>query len=828
MKYETVAGFFVIMLFVVSVFPLVIPSEAADSHATLSTVDWWPMFRHDVLHNGYSTTGAPITNSTLWSCTGTAGFAMFSSPAVAGGAVYVGSLDNRTYAFNASTGLRLWNYTTGGPVLSSPAVANGMVYVGSIDNKTYALNATNGALIWSYTTHGAVLFSSPTLAYGLVYIGSNDNNVYALDASTGARVWNYTTGGGVWSSPAVANDIVYVGSADGSIYALNAHTGALVWTYMFELGWLSGYTVASSPAVAYDTVFVGVSNTGGESPNQVYAFDASTGVLRWNYTTGGALFSSPAVAYGKVFVGSGDAHALYDDVYALDASTGVPAWIITVDGPVNSSPAVANSMVFIGSEDNKTYALDASTGAVIWTYETGNFVDSSPAVFNGVVYVGSNDGKLYAIGTQGVSTLWDPVRDSYSPVNLASSWSGGVCYGLSSTEVLYFMHYVLGNASCPHLPLQSPKATSTSQLVLPQPVGQRYTTLNNAMLAVMFHQCYEIGDVYAYTFLWPSMDWEYAKLLGALESHTPALLTLHGVGFTGRDVIHTVVAYGTEPLPNGTVIIKISDPNMPQLTEVAKYNPSTQAFSYGPGSNNYDMFQVTTAAMTQASWATPWYYFGTYWSRNVWLNFTVTGYNVVIANKMVNVTSYNRRDYFTAGGDSTSFVCGIPNTAGIEEGSVQVYAIPTGVSFNVSDPSPGESTLLIARVDNESGQPVGHGCLLNATATQGTLDYTVTPSDSGILISAGNAGLNANVAFFSATPENHSVFQCSTVALDTAETANFTVSNWETLNSTSPPAVTVTVSQAVPEFPTAMFLPMFMTATLLTALVWSRKRRRIC
>ena len=51
---------------------------------------------------------------------------MFSSPAVANGMVYVGSEDNNVYALNATTGAKLWSYTTGGEVLSSPAVANGV------------------------------------------------------------------------------------------------------------------------------------------------------------------------------------------------------------------------------------------------------------------------------------------------------------------------------------------------------------------------------------------------------------------------------------------------------------------------------------------------------------------------------------------------------------------------------------------------------------------------------------------------------------------------------------------------------------------------------
>ena len=61
------------------------------------------------------------------------------------------------YALNASTGALLWSYNTEGQARSSPAVANGVVYVGSLDNNVYALNASTGALLWKYTT-GTVLF----------------------------------------------------------------------------------------------------------------------------------------------------------------------------------------------------------------------------------------------------------------------------------------------------------------------------------------------------------------------------------------------------------------------------------------------------------------------------------------------------------------------------------------------------------------------------------------------------------------------------------------------------------------------------------------------
>ncbi len=64
------------------------------------TVDWWPMFRHDLSHTGYSTSTAPNTNQTLWKYTTTG--SVRSSPAVADGKVYVGSVDNKVYAFGRS------------------------------------------------------------------------------------------------------------------------------------------------------------------------------------------------------------------------------------------------------------------------------------------------------------------------------------------------------------------------------------------------------------------------------------------------------------------------------------------------------------------------------------------------------------------------------------------------------------------------------------------------------------------------------------------------------------------------------------------------------
>jgi outer membrane protein assembly factor BamB len=78
------------------------------------------------------------TGALLWSS------ALGSVPAVAGGVVYIVG-GNDLYALNAHTGALLWSYATGGGVTSRPAIANGVVYIGSYDNKVYAFGLTGGA-----------------------------------------------------------------------------------------------------------------------------------------------------------------------------------------------------------------------------------------------------------------------------------------------------------------------------------------------------------------------------------------------------------------------------------------------------------------------------------------------------------------------------------------------------------------------------------------------------------------------------------------------------------------------------------------------------------
>jgi len=375
--------------------------------------DWWPMFRHDLRHTGYSTSTAPNTNNTLWTrivpntC---------NSPIVVDSRVFVEDFSGNLHALNESTGAVLWSRKIGPQGSEAPAYADGIVFVGSYGiggGMVSALNATNGNIIWQYQT-GGMIWSSPAVADGNVFIGSLDNKLYAFNGTTGALLWTYTTGGEVWSSPAVANGVAFIGSNDHKVYALNETDGQLIWSYT------TGNEVMSSPAIVGGKVFVGTKLEG-----KVYALNETDGTLIWSYQLGGSTSSSPAVAYGKVFIG--DEGFTGHKAYALNETSGDLIWSYQTADNVGSSPAVADGKVFVGSTDSNIYALDQTNGTLLWKY---NFIAgpvSSPAIANGKVFVGFFDG-VHSFGQSPPSVTTATIDIDPNTLNLKSRSKWITCY----------------------------------------------------------------------------------------------------------------------------------------------------------------------------------------------------------------------------------------------------------------------------------------------------------------------------------------------------------------------------------------------------------------
>ena len=378
----------VLCLSFVSVFSFAVNSQATES---------WPMFHNDLAHTGYSTNTGPTSNQTLWvfSTNGQ----VWSSPIVANGVVYFGSLDHHIYAVDAMNGSKIWDYTTGNHVYPTPAYSNNVIYVGSDDKNFYALNAQDGSLKWKFTTGGQVQ-SSAIVSNDIVYVGSSDHNFYALNTTDGAVIWKFTAGNSVISSPCLINGVIYVGSYDHNLYALNAQTGTEKWSFP------TGSAIESSPVFGDGTIYV------GSHDNNTYAVNADTGALVWKVPTGYAdcIQASPAYVNGIVYTGD----SYNGNVFALDGRTGATKWNYTTgsytitfnnnefSGSYTLSGVYTNAVVgnvqYSGALDNKTYALNAQTGVLIWSYQTKGNVYSAATVANGVAYFGSDDHNVYAVG----------------------------------------------------------------------------------------------------------------------------------------------------------------------------------------------------------------------------------------------------------------------------------------------------------------------------------------------------------------------------------------------------------------------------------------------
>jgi outer membrane protein assembly factor BamB len=305
---------------------------------------------------------------------------VYSSPAVVGGVVYIGSMDQNLYAIDAATGAERWRHAAGGAVSSSPAVADGVVYFGCNDGRLYAIDAVSGERRWTFQT-GAIIHSSPAVDRGVVYVGSRDNNVYAVDTLTAEERWRFTGGDWFNSSPSVFGDTVYIGCRDQNIYALDTADGTPRWGFPTES------TVDSSAAVSEGAIWIGADD------HKVRSLGTGTGNRIWEFTAGGGVVSTPHRAGDVLYVGSDDGN-----LYALDTLTGRERWRLTTGNGIRSTPTTQGGLVYVGSRDRFLYAADAATGELRWRFETGAPIDdSSPAVVEDRVFIGGLDHRVYAL-----------------------------------------------------------------------------------------------------------------------------------------------------------------------------------------------------------------------------------------------------------------------------------------------------------------------------------------------------------------------------------------------------------------------------------------------
>ncbi|MBD3679033.1 MAG: PQQ-binding-like beta-propeller repeat protein [Rhodobacteraceae bacterium] len=148
---------------------------------------------------------------------------METSPIVVNGVMYVTTAFNHVYALNARTGEQIWHHKHSmGPVTTyccgpnnrGVAVAGGKVFMGTLDAKLVALDAKTGKQLWETQIAEPELGYSETMAPSvvedMVLIGTNGGEygirgfVKAFDTETGELKWTFHTtpenSVGVWET----------------------------------------------------------------------------------------------------------------------------------------------------------------------------------------------------------------------------------------------------------------------------------------------------------------------------------------------------------------------------------------------------------------------------------------------------------------------------------------------------------------------------------------------------------------------------------------------------------------------------------------------------
>ncbi|MBK1657837.1 outer membrane protein assembly factor BamB family protein [Paracraurococcus ruber] len=249
------------------------------------------------------------------------------APTVAGGKLFVPTLENHLLALSAETGERQWTYraqptTTLVLGLPAPAVEGDVVVAGFASGELAALRTADGRVIWSETLASvrgggladiAAITALPVIERGRVIAAGLGGIAIALDLRSGRRLWEREVA--VAETPWVVGDWVFLVTTGGDLACLGRDDGRVRW--ITPLGRFANPEKRRDPITWGPPVLAGgrllVAGSHGRMAEVNPADGERTGEVR---LPGGATLE-PAVAGGTLYVLTDDA-----DVVAFRGAAG--------------------------------------------------------------------------------------------------------------------------------------------------------------------------------------------------------------------------------------------------------------------------------------------------------------------------------------------------------------------------------------------------------------------------------------------------------------------------------------------------------------------------
>lgn len=349
-------------------------------------------------------------------------------PIVTDGRVFVLDASNHVYAFNATTGARLWKRSVapegeqslwselsfglfGSDSRIDPTKGyggglgsdDGRIFVSTGFGDVFALDPASGKVLW-HTHIGIPFVNAPVANGGRVFVSSVDNHLHVLNARNGQPLWEHE---GIsehasilkTTSVAVANEYVIVPYTSGELFAIRVTNGHVAWSdtltklhSITALGELDD--IAGEPVVDRNMVFA-ISHSG-----VMAAINLATGERVWTKDIAG--INTPWVAGEVVYV-----MTTKNQLLCLERKTGKVKWIRTFpswEDPENregaivwAGPVLVSNRLIVTSSNGYAESVSPYTGAILGRISIPDGEVISPVVANQMVYLYTRGAELVAL-----------------------------------------------------------------------------------------------------------------------------------------------------------------------------------------------------------------------------------------------------------------------------------------------------------------------------------------------------------------------------------------------------------------------------------------------
>jgi outer membrane protein assembly factor BamB len=351
----------------------------------------------------------------------------WSGGAVSDNTIYVGSREGRLVVLNLADDSRRWSKTikvpaqggflgcgtsmggcggsasSGLAIYGTPVVSGGLVYMAAYNGKIYAYDknefnkpaSSEIEPLWSYPLDDYLkdekgkavsIVGGLVVSQGGLYFGGSDGKIYAIDAITHKELWEspFKTNDKIWSTPAIDDNTLYIGSFDKKLYAIDIATGKEKWEKPFE----TQGAIMATPLVDNGVVYI------GSLDRNLYAISAADGKPKWNVPVTGEnwFWSEPVVWNGNIYAG-----CLDGKVYIVKADTGAQVATLDLKGPLASKPVIVGDSVIFATRKGVIYSINTATNQATQLADIKLEVDGPLTARQGIVYIHTQDIALQRV-----------------------------------------------------------------------------------------------------------------------------------------------------------------------------------------------------------------------------------------------------------------------------------------------------------------------------------------------------------------------------------------------------------------------------------------------